>query len=339
MATFPYQHHHPLLLDSPYLLNSPNKLPQLPPEVVEMTNASPGLLCYNTPEAIAEASATEAMTFESSSSLDSAIIVPSVDTQIDYPSSVLVEPHGGGGATKAQESTEKKGKNRNGTSLTSVQPKDTKESKRKKQKQSLEDKKPRLRADKVKERKLGEEPPTGYIHVRARRGQATDSHSLAERVRREKISERMKLLQGLVPGCDKITGKALMLDEIINYVQSLQNQVEFLSMKLASVSPIMYDFAMDFNGLVDQQQKIGSMSQDSPPVPPVPQRNHIQPIPFEEVITKDYTMMDPSPYLLQGQGQGPQDFYQDNGSFLMQVGNQRQGVLNPVMFSDMCSFQ
>jgi len=27
-----------------------------------------------------------------------------------------------------------------------------------------------------------EEPPSGYIHVRARRGQATDSHSLAERV-------------------------------------------------------------------------------------------------------------------------------------------------------------
>lgn len=27
-----------------------------------------------------------------------------------------------------------------------------------------------------------EEPPSDYIHVRARRGQATDSHSLAERV-------------------------------------------------------------------------------------------------------------------------------------------------------------
>jgi len=27
-----------------------------------------------------------------------------------------------------------------------------------------------------------EEEPKGYIHVRARRGQATDSHSLAERV-------------------------------------------------------------------------------------------------------------------------------------------------------------
>ncbi|XP_010547134.1 PREDICTED: transcription factor bHLH62-like [Tarenaya hassleriana] len=80
------------------------------------------------------------------------------------------------------------------------------------------------------------EAPKDYIHVRARRGQATDSHSLAERVRREKISERMKMLQDLVPGCNKVTGKALMLDEIINYVQSLQRQVEFLSMKLASVN-------------------------------------------------------------------------------------------------------
>ncbi|BAT84269.1 hypothetical protein VIGAN_04159000 [Vigna angularis var. angularis] len=88
------------------------------------------------------------------------------------------------------------------------------------------------------------EPPKDYIHVRARRGQATDSHSLAERVRREKISERMKLLQDLVPGCNKVTGKALMLDEIINYVQSLQRQVEFLSMKLASVNTKL-DFSIE----------------------------------------------------------------------------------------------
>ncbi|KAL4303009.1 hypothetical protein GQ457_10G027710 [Hibiscus cannabinus] len=80
-------------------------------------------------------------------------------------------------------------------------------------------------------------PKEEYIHVRARRGQATNSHSLAERVRREKISERMKFLQDLVPGCSKVTGKAVMLDEIINYVQSLQRQVEFLSMKLATVNP------------------------------------------------------------------------------------------------------
>ncbi|KAI3803647.1 hypothetical protein L1987_31805 [Smallanthus sonchifolius] len=90
--------------------------------------------------------------------------------------------------------------------------------------------------------KVSEVQKPDYIHVRARRGQATDSHSLAERVRREKISERMKYLQDLVPGCNKITGKAGMLDEIINYVQSLQKQVEFLSMKLATVNP-----GLDFN--------------------------------------------------------------------------------------------
>ncbi|KAI7732868.1 hypothetical protein M8C21_021800 [Ambrosia artemisiifolia] len=81
----------------------------------------------------------------------------------------------------------------------------------------------------------GEELP--YVHVRARRGQATDSHSLAERARREKINARMKLLQELVPGCSKISGTAMVLDEIINHVQSLQRQVEFLSMRLAALHP------------------------------------------------------------------------------------------------------
>lgn len=66
-------------------------------------------------------------------------------------------------------------------------------------------------------------------------------------VRREKISERMKYLQDLVPGCSKVTGKAVMLDEIINYVQSLQRQVESLSMKLASVNPGPSAARLDFN--------------------------------------------------------------------------------------------
>jgi hypothetical protein len=45
-------------------------------------------------------------------------------------------------------------------------------------------------------------------------------------VRRGKINERLKCLQDIVPGCYKTMGMATMLDEIINYVQSLQNQVE-----------------------------------------------------------------------------------------------------------------
>ncbi|XP_023545593.1 transcription factor bHLH66-like [Cucurbita pepo subsp. pepo] len=64
--------------------------------------------------------------------------------------------------------------------------------------------------------------------VRARRGQATDPHSIAERLRRERIAERMKGLQELVPNANK-TDKASMLDEIIDYVKFLQLQVKVLS--------------------------------------------------------------------------------------------------------------
>ncbi|XP_010926028.1 uncharacterized protein [Elaeis guineensis] len=96
------------------------------------------------------------------------------------------------------------------------------------------------------------EKPGEVVHVRARRGQATDSHSLAERVRREKINERMRCLQDLVPGCYKAMGMAGMLDEIINYVQSLQNQVEFLSMKLSAASSF-YDYNLDLEATATPQ--------------------------------------------------------------------------------------
>lgn len=99
---------------------------------------------------------------------------------------------------------------------------------------------PEANSSKSRKKNAKIEPPKqDYIHVRARRGQATDSHSLAERARREKISERMKVLQDLVPGCNKVIGKASVLDEIINYIQSLQHQVEFLSMKLEAVNSKM----------------------------------------------------------------------------------------------------
>ncbi|KAL5201016.1 hypothetical protein ABZP36_035370 [Zizania latifolia] len=132
-------------------------------------------------------------------------------------------------------------------------------------KESKED--PRKRGGKKRSRDMEEEAPLGFIHVRARRGQATDSHSLAERVRRERISERMRMLQALVPGCDKVTGKALILDEIINYVQSLQNQVEFLSMRIASLSPVLYGFGMDSDAFSDHSQdgkNNGAMAVEAP---------------------------------------------------------------------------
>ncbi|XP_057949392.1 transcription factor BEE 3-like [Malania oleifera] len=108
----------------------------------------------------------------------------------------------------------------------------------------------------INEKEEGSKPEE-VIHVRARRGQATDSHSLAERVRREKINNKLKCLQDLVPGCYKVKrkgtcsmGMALMLDEIINYVHSLQNQVEFLSMELAAATSFH-----DFNVKIGKAQE------------------------------------------------------------------------------------
>ncbi|KAJ6737395.1 TRANSCRIPTION FACTOR BHLH83-RELATED [Salix viminalis] len=63
--------------------------------------------------------------------------------------------------------------------------------------------------------------------VRARRGQATDPHSIAERLRRVRITERVKALQDLVPTCNK-TDRAAMLDEIVDYVKFLRLQVKVL---------------------------------------------------------------------------------------------------------------
>nr|WIE96158.1 basic helix-loop-helix transcription factor [Loropetalum chinense var. rubrum] len=95
---------------------------------------------------------------------------------------------------------------------------------------------------------------TGKLRVRARRGQATDPHSIAERLRREKIAERMKNLQELVPNSNK-ADKASMLDEIIEYVKFLQLQVKVLSMSrlgaAGAVVPLITDGqAEGSNGLL-----------------------------------------------------------------------------------------
>ncbi|KAL8100172.1 hypothetical protein AgCh_032428 [Apium graveolens] len=54
-------------------------------------------------------------------------------------------------------------------------------------------------------------PPNMRPRVRARRGQATDPHSIAERLRRERIAERMRALQDLVPSCNKNASALLPL--------------------------------------------------------------------------------------------------------------------------------
>lgn len=65
--------------------------------------------------------------------------------------------------------------------------------------------------------------------IRAKRGCATHPRSIAERVRRTRISERMRKLQDLVPNMDKQTNTADMLDLAVDYIKELQDQVQKLS--------------------------------------------------------------------------------------------------------------
>uniref|UniRef100_A0A0D9WW84 BHLH domain-containing protein n=1 Tax=Leersia perrieri TaxID=77586 RepID=A0A0D9WW84_9ORYZ len=95
------------------------------------------------------------------------------------------------------------------------------------------------------------QPPAPRPKVRARRGQATDPHSIAERLRRERIAERMRALQDLVPNTNK-TDRAAMLDEILDYVKFLRLQVKVLSMSrlggAGAVAQLVADIPISVKG-------------------------------------------------------------------------------------------
>nr|XP_029122580.1 transcription factor bHLH137 isoform X2 [Elaeis guineensis] len=313
MEAFSYQQNQAFLVDSAGLTTTPFEMLLPPPQVGEMSNNSfSSFPFYFSPEAILEVSAIDASAYQSSSSLDTSSKAPSSESKMTL-SWVVTEPHDEV-VQKQEVSMEKKRKIGHGTCLSSGQTKDVKERKSRKQRKpngDLKGKEDKKSNDEVsKATKAGEEPPPGFIHVRARRGQATDSHSLAERARREKIRGRMKMLQGLVPGCDK-------------------NQVEFLSAKL-----MLYDFGGDIDDSMNILEKMGIIPQQ---VPFGNQTTHIQAPSFENA-TNNYQIKDPSvPLLLNCQQ--PTAFSQDGDSFMVQVGEQRQQFLNQVDFTNMCSFQ
>lgn len=65
--------------------------------------------------------------------------------------------------------------------------------------------------------------------IRAKRGCATHPRSIAERVRRTRISDKMKKLQELVPNMDKQVNTSEMLDLAVDYIKDLQKQYKMLS--------------------------------------------------------------------------------------------------------------
>ncbi|XWS21283.1 hypothetical protein CRYUN_Cryun30bG0042400 [Craigia yunnanensis] len=77
--------------------------------------------------------------------------------------------------------------------------------------------------------------------TRASRGSATDPQSLYARKRRERINERLRILQNLVPNGTKVD-ISTMLEEAVHYVKLLQLQIKLLSSDdLWMYAPIAYN--------------------------------------------------------------------------------------------------
>ncbi|XP_021724775.1 transcription factor bHLH84-like [Chenopodium quinoa] len=84
--------------------------------------------------------------------------------------------------------------------------------------------------------------------TRASRGAATDPQSLYARKRRERINERLRILQNLVPNGTKVD-ISTMLEEAVHYVKFLQLQIKLLSSdEMWMYAPLAYngvDFGLD----------------------------------------------------------------------------------------------
>ncbi|KAL3538355.1 hypothetical protein ACH5RR_001721 [Cinchona calisaya] len=74
----------------------------------------------------------------------------------------------------------------------------------------------------------------------SKRSRAAEVHNLSERRRRDRINEKMRALQELIPNCNK-ADKASMLDEAIEYLKTLQLQVQMMSMGAGlCIPPMMF---------------------------------------------------------------------------------------------------
>ncbi|XP_009602219.1 transcription factor PIF4 [Nicotiana tabacum] len=105
----------------------------------------------------------------------------------------------------------------------------------------------------------------------ARRSRAAEVHNLSERRRRDRINEKMKALQELLPHSTK-TDKASMLDEAIEYLKSLQMQLQMMWMGSGMAS-------MMFPGVQHYMSRMG-MGMGPPTVPSIHNAMHLARLPL-----------------------------------------------------------
>ncbi|KAI4988131.1 transcription factor PHYTOCHROME INTERACTING FACTOR-LIKE 13-like [Hordeum vulgare subsp. vulgare] len=95
----------------------------------------------------------------------------------------------------------------------------------------------------------------------AKRRRAAQVHNLSERRRRDRINEKMRALQELVPHCNK-TDKASMLDEAIEYLKSLQLQLQVMWAMGGRMAPAPVMFPA---GAHQYMQRMATISSKMPP--------------------------------------------------------------------------
>ncbi|XP_073123385.1 transcription factor PIF3-like isoform X2 [Henckelia pumila] len=96
------------------------------------------------------------------------------------------------------------------------------------------------RSDGIQTECVGVEKATSPRGTGSKRSRAAEVHNLSERRRRDRINEKMRALQELIPNCNK-ADKASMLDEAIEYLKTLQLQVQIMSMGAGlCMPPVMF---------------------------------------------------------------------------------------------------
>lgn len=113
----------------------------------------------------------------------------------------------------------------------------------------------------------------------SRRTRAAEVHNQSERRRRDRINERMRALQELIPHCNK-TDKASMLDEAIEYLKSLQLQLQLMWMG-NNMAPLMIPGMQRYMSQTGMAMKIGmGMGMGPSPLPSLGHSMHLQGVPL-----------------------------------------------------------
>ncbi|XP_054799914.1 transcription factor PIF4-like [Prosopis cineraria] len=159
----------------------------------------------------------------------------------------------------------------------------------------------------------------------SRRNRAAEVHNLSERRRRDRINEKMRALQQLIPHSNK-TDKASMLDEAIEYLKSLQFQLQMMLMG-AGMTPVMIPGIQHYMSQMDMGLATPSLSNHMN-IPRVDQSISMSRAPNQTVTFKAPVL---APFNYQNHMQNPalsEQYARCMGYHLMQSASQPMNALS-----------